>query len=349
MHGPPRRVLVRLPNWIGDIVMATPALAALRRHWPSAQLTVAGPPHAAALLAGSHLHDGLVELPSRKVAGLAGMRGSVEALKAGDHDLAFVLTNSFSSALVVRLAEVGVRVGYVGGGRGLLLTHRVSRGREAGYHQMPVPMVEQYFRLLEAVGVPRGDPKTVLATTEQEEREADAWLKQAGLEGTEPLFGIHPGSSFGPSKLWYPEKFAAVADELTARRGGRVVVFCGPTEQGLARSIAVAARCSPVTAADVPLGLGALKAVVRRLKLLVTTDTGPRHLGPAFDVPTVVVMGSTDPRFTNTNLGKTLVVRSDVDCSPCQRKVCPIDHRCMTRLEPAHVLAASERLLAGGG
>ncbi|MDG2149331.1 MAG: lipopolysaccharide heptosyltransferase II [Planctomycetota bacterium] len=345
--GPPQRVLVRLPNWIGDIVMATPALAALRRHWPSAELTVAGPPHAGPLLAGTELHDRLIELPSRRVAGLAGLRGSVEALKAGEHDLAFVFTNSFSSALVVALAGIRSRIGYVGGGRTLLLTHRVFRGREAGYHQMPVPMVEQYFRLLEAANVPRGSPRTVLATTEQEECEAEAWLKKMGLEGIEPLFGIHPGSSFGPSKLWYPEKFAAVADELSARWGGRVIVFCGPSEQGLARSIAVAANCRPVTAADVPLGLGALKAVVRRLKLLVSTDTGPRHLGPAFDVPTVVVMGSTDPRFTNTNLERSLVVRSGVDCSPCQRKVCPIDHRCMTRLEPAHVLAASERLLAG--
>jgi heptosyltransferase-2 len=208
-------------------------------------------------------------------------------------------------------------------------------------------MVEEYFRLLEEGGVPRGDSHTVLATTESEEAEAAAWLEHFDLGAAEPLFGIHPGSSFGPSKLWYPEKFAAVADGLTQRWGGRVVVFCGPTEQGLARSIAALARRPLVTAADDPLSLGALKAVVRRLTLLVSTDTGPRHLGPAFDIPTVVLMGATDPRFTNTNLGRSLVVRSGVECSPCQRKVCPIDHRCMTRLEPAHVFAAVRRLLSG--
>lgn len=326
--------------------MATPALAALRRHWPDARLTVAGPAHAAPLLAGSGLHDALVELSSRKVAGWAGMRRSIREVRAGRHDIAFVLTNSFSSALVVARAGVGVRVGFAGGGRGVFLTHAVPRGREAGYHQLPVPMVEEYFRLLESVGVPRGDPHTVLATTTAEEREAEIWLEGSGIGCGERLFGIHPGSSFGPSKLWYPEKFAAVADALTARWGGRALVFCGPTEQGLARSIASAARTPVVTAADRPLSLGALKAVIRRLDLLVSTDTGPRHLGPAFDVPTVVIMGPTDPRFTNTNLGRSLVVRAGVDCSPCQLKACPIDHRCMTRLEPEHVLAAASRLLS---
>ncbi len=331
--------------------MATPALAALRAHWPQASLAVAGPGHAKPLLAGSGLHDSLIELPRRKVVGLAGLAASVRMLRKGQHDLAILLTNSFSTALVAARAGIPDRVGYGGGGRGWLLTHSLPRGREAGYHSLPVPMVEDYFRVLEAVGVPRGSHRTVLGVTDEDDREAQEWLAQVGLEGEAPLFGIHPGSSFGPSKLWYPEKFAAVADALVERRGGKVVVFCGPAERGLARtiagSVAGAATGHVVTAADVPLALGPLKAVVRRLELLVTTDTGPRHFGPAFDVPTVVVMGSTDPRFTNTNLARSLVVRSGVDCSPCQRKVCPIDHRCMTRLEPLHVMAAVERLLSG--
>ena len=270
----------------------------------------------------------------------------VRRLAAGRHELGFLLTNSFSSALVLRWAGVPRRVGHAGGGRGPLLTTAVVRGQEAGFHALPTPMVESYFRLLEAAGVPRGDHHTRLGVTPEQEAEAVGWRRTVGLRDEGPLFGIHPGTSFGPSKLWYPEKFAAVADALVARRGGQAVVFCGPGEEPLARTIAGAARTPVVTAADVPLGLGALKAVVRDLDLLVTTDTGPRHLGPAFGVPTVVVMGSTDPRFTNTNLQRSLVVRTGVDCSPCQRKVCPIDHRCMTRLGPERVLAAAERLLA---
>jgi len=325
--------------------MATPALAAARRHWPDAHVTLAGPAHAGPLLAGAGLHDELVVLPARRAAGWSGLHAAARRLAAGHHDLGLLLTNSFSSALIMALARVPRRVGYAAGGRSPFLTQALTRGRESGFHHRPAPMVEDYFRIVEAVGAPRGDPHYRLGTTDEEERVALAWMEAVGLDPGGPLFGIHPGSSFGPSKLWYPERFAEVADAMVERRGGQVVVFCGPDEAGLARSIAAAARAPVVTAADVTLDLGSLKAVIRRLDLLVSTDTGPRHIGPAFDVPTVVVMGSTDPRFTNTNLGTSIVVRSEVACSPCQLKVCPIDHRCMTRLGPDQVLAAAGRLL----
>lgn len=346
---PPGRVLVRLPNWVGDIVMATPALAALRRHWPEAHLVAAGPAHAVPLLAGSALVDDVLTLPPRRGTGLAGLARAVRLMAAGRHELAILFTNSISSALVAALARVPLRVGHAGSGRTPLLTHAVPRGRERGFHHAPQPMVEAYFRLLEHVGVPRGDPHYVLTVTPEDAREAQAWKLAVGVPPDARCIGIHPGSSFGPSKLWITERFAAVADALQQRLGATVLVFCGPGEEPLAHHIAASARLPVITAADVPLSLGGLKAVVRELDLLVTTDTGPRHFGPAFDVPTVVVMGSTDPRFTNTNLGRTLVVRSGVACSPCQLKVCPIDHRCMTRLQPEHVLAAVTRLLSAPG
>lgn len=339
-------MLVRLPNWIGDVVMATPLLRALRKALPDAALVAAGPGHARALLEGlPHLDDCLV-LPPR--AGLGAVAANARVVAAADCDAALLLTNSFSSALVAWRAGIGERVGYREGGRGLLLSSGPRHPREAGRHRMPTPMVDYYARLLRWVGVPADGHRTELVTSAADETEADAWLQRAGLDGEGgPLVGVHPGSSFGPSKLWYPERFAAVLDRLAETDGARGVVFCGPTERDLARAIAAAASTPVATAADDPMSLGTLKAVIRRLTLLITTDTGPRHLAPPFDVPSVVLMGSTDPRFTNTNLHDSLVLREDVHCSPCQLKVCPIDHRCMTRLEPSRVVAAARRLLPG--
>ncbi|MFT7462822.1 MAG: heptosyltransferase-2 [Pseudohongiellaceae bacterium] len=343
----PERLLVRLPNWIGDVVMATPALAALRRHWPATHITVGGPAHCLPLLSGSSLFDSFLELPRRNVAGWAGLLASSRLVASGHFNQGVLLTNSFSSALVLALARVPARAGYRGGGRGALLTASLSHPREPGLHRLPTPMVEYYFRLLEHLGVPRGDHHYQLETTAEDELQADEWLQRQGLSEAHPLVGFHPGSSFGPSKLWYADRFAAVADGLAAKAGARVVVFCGPGERDLAREIAAVAKSSVVTAADDMMSLATLKAVIRRLDLLISTDTGPRHFGPAFDVPTVVLMGSTDPRFTNTNLSCSDVLREPVFCSPCQKKVCPIDHRCMTQLTVERVLGQSLKRIVG--
>jgi len=207
--------------------MATPALAALRSHWGTTHITVGGPAHCGPLLSGSDLFDASVVLPRRTVAGVAGMLASTKRVAEGRFDRAILLTNSFSSALVVALARIPRRAGYRGGGRGMLLTESLSHPREAGRHRLPTPMVEYYFRLLEKIGVPRGDHHYRLATTDEDEQLADDWLKRQGLADARPLVGIHPGSSFGPSKLWYPERFAEVARGLSSQRGARVAVFCG--------------------------------------------------------------------------------------------------------------------------
>ncbi len=350
---------MRVPNWIGDIVMATPVLRAVRAHWPEAQITAAGPPHAAAILGGSSRVDAVVPLPMRGPGGGPGALprrlGTAwkagRCLREGRFDLGLVLTNSFSSALALRLAGVPRRVGYGGGGRGPLLTRRLVARREGGRHRSPEPMVESYLRLLDLLGVARAGHRYELFVTDDDEQRASTWLREAGWDDGAPLVGIHPGASFGPSKLWLPEHFASVANTLVARYGARVIVFCGPREADLARSIAERAGSSVLAAADAPIALSTLKAMVRRLSLLISIDTGPRHFGAAFDVPTVVLMGSTDPRFTNTNLHSSAVVRTAPACSPCQRKHCPrvgAEHMlCMTTLTPAMVLAAAEGLLAG--
>jgi heptosyltransferase-2 len=229
----------------------------------------------------------------------------------------------------------------------MLLTQRLPSQPEAKFHRMPQPMPEFYFRLVEAVGVPRAGHRTWLAVRPEDDARAGEWLARHAFTDDVPLYGMHGGASFGPSKLWYPERWAAVADTLHARHGGRTLLFCGPGEEHTVRAIAAAAKSPVASAVEDPIDLRLLKALCKRLSLMVCTDAGPRHIAVAFDVPTVALLGSTDPRFSNTNMQHTLVVRTGVECSPCHLKVCPIDHRCMTRISPEMVLAACERVLAG--
>jgi heptosyltransferase-2 len=340
-------VLVRLPNPIGDMVMCTPALEAIKAHWPGSRLVVAGPGHCVPLLEGLPYLDGIVPVAARKQAGLSGMSGAAAGLRRERFELALLFANSFSSALTVLLSGVPRRVGYAGGGRSLMLTERLPSQPEAKFHRMPQPMPEFYFRIVEAVGVPRGSHRTGLAVRDEDDERAAQWLARHELAGDVPLYGMHGGASFGPSKLWYPERWAAVADRLHERHGGRTILFCGPGEEQTVREIAAAAKSPVASAVDDPIDLRLLKAMCKRLSLMVCTDAGPRHIAVAFDVPTVALLGPTDPRFSNTNMQKTLVVRTGVECSPCHLKVCPIDHRCMTRISPELVLAACERVLAG--
>lgn len=343
---------MRLPNPIGDTVMSVPAWRALRAHWPQARICAVGPGSAAALLEGLDCFDDLRALPARKAAGgAAALRAEARRLRAERFDLALLGANSFSSAWMAWRTGAARRVGYGGGGRDWLLSDVVPSAPEAPFHRRPVPMVEFYFRLVERVGVPRGDHRTGLAVSARDEEQAQAWLQRHGLLDGGPIYGLHGGASFGPSKLWYPDRWAAVADELHRRHGGRTILFCGPGEEADVRAIAAAARSPVASAADDPIDLRTLKAVMRRLSLMVATDAGPRHVAVAFDVPTVALLGPTDPRFSNTNLRRSALVRVDLPCSPCHEKTCPLagdaQHRCMRDITPAMVLAAAGRVLGG--
>jgi len=149
-----------------------------------------------------------------------------------------------------------------------------------------------------------------------------------------------PGAAFGPSKQWPPERFAAVADALVAEYGARVLLLHGPDEAAVADAVAAHAR-TPLLRLPGPPSVAQLKAAVSLLDLMVSNDTGPRHLAVAFGVPVVCVMGPTSPRYTASPWERGEVVRIEVDCGPCQRPYCATDHRCMTGIAPARVVRAA--------
>ncbi len=343
----PSRILVVIPNWVGDVVMATPVLAALRAHFADARITYLMRRYVNDILDGCGWHDQVFHWPTsgglaREVYTLRMAR----RLRGQRFDLALLLTNSFRSALAAWRAGVRRRVGYAREGRGWLLTDRLRALRAHGEF-VPAPVLDYYVRLAEYVGCPVADRRLHLGLTPQQERAGETLLRRYGLDDDQPYAVINPGAAFGASKCWPAERFAAVCDRLRDEHGLRSVLIGNPkTEAELMQAIADAARSAPVCCIDPPTTLGSLKVMVREASLLVCNDTGPRHYGNAFDVPTVTIFGPTHQEWTDTGYEREVKLQVPVECGPCQLKRCPIDLRCLTNLTVDMVMDAVRTVLA---
>jgi heptosyltransferase-2 len=337
-----RSVVVFCPNWVGDVVMATPAFECLRAGFPQARITGVIRPYARRVVEDAPWFDRLIESRDKTLAGFK--RLAVELRRLAP-DLAVLMPNSFRAALLARLGGARQIIGYRRGGRALLLTGGPPPRREAG-RILPVPMVDAYLEICRWMGLAApAAPRPRLFMSPRRRREADALLRAAGVKPDEILVGLNPGARFGASKCWPPEHFARLAERLSRRWACRVILFAGPGEEEIARRIAADCRAPLIDTSGMRVDLGLLKPLVRRCQLLVTNDTGPRQYAVAFGVPAVVIMGPTDPRYTDTNLDQTTVLRRELPCSPCHLKRCPGDHACMHGITPDEVFAACERIL----
>ena len=349
---PPENIAVFLPNWVGDVVMATPALRALRRHFGSACITHVGRAAALATLSGTAWADRALLETSTQPPVAANFLAQVGRLRAARFSRAVLLPNSFRSALLARLAGVRWIAGYARGGRGWLLTHRLTPPRQADGRFLPISAVRYYLDLTEAVGAPPEPPRMELGVTPAEAHEAERVLADARVNPRRPIVMLNPGAAFGASKLWAAERFGALADMLVERHGAQIVVNAAPSERPIAGRVVAAMRHAPaVSFAERDNTIGLLKALMRRCRLLVTNDTGARHVAAAMGIGVVTLFGSTDPRWSQIDYEYERIVRASVPCSPCQRKVCPqppgpLRNQCMAAITPEAVLGACDDVLA---
>jgi heptosyltransferase-2 len=186
-----------------------------------------------------------------------------------------------------------------------------------------------------------------LYTTQRDETAADTVWQQAGYASCGEVICLNPGAAFGAAKHWQTVYFADLARRLVDERKCGVLILCGPGERDLARDIVrQAARLSVHALADHPLSLGLTKACIRRADLLITTDSGPRHFAAAFNRPVITLFGPTHIAWTETYYPKAVHLQKEVACGPCQRRVCPLDHRCMKLLTPVEVFETAMVLLS---
>lgn len=349
----PQRVLVVLPNWIGDLVMATPTLRAARHLYPHAHITALVRSPIKPVIEGCPWVDRIATIrPRRK--GRADVRRTgpfnlARRLAAGRFDLAILLPNSFRSALIARLAGIPRRVGYDRDGRGFLLTDRLLPRRTQGRF-IPVSTRDYYLGLVRYLGAADPDPTMQLFTRPQDDQRADDILRGAAFDPSGPrrLVLVNPGASYGQAKMWYPDRFAAVADRCAQELGAAVAVTGSPRERPILDRVIASARTPLIDLPRLGVDLTLLKSVIRRSSLMVTNDTGPRHIAAAMNVPVVTIFGPTDPAWTDIGFERERQVMVPVFCGPCQKKNCPLDHRCMTQVTPQMVFEKAAELLQPG-
>ena len=336
---------VLLPNWIGDAVMATPALRSLRGlAGPTGRLAVFGKPHICDVLRGLGWIDAFVELNPKKDA-----RKAAGLIRGQSLNQLVLLPNSLRSAWLARRAGVPERIGYARPLRTPLLTTVLREPKRNG-QRLQLPTLDHYLQLAYAAGGDYVSPELELATTDEDRNAADAAWQDLGLPPGDRVVVFNSGGAFGASKRWPDEHFATLARRLHDKLGLAVLVNCGPAEQELARNIVeLAHRPSVVSLAGRDLPVGLAKAVVERSRLLVSTDSGPRFFGIAFRKPVVTLFGPTDPRHSDTHYAEETTLSLDLDCQPCWASSCPLGHhKCMEDLSVERAFGAIKHRLGEG-
>jgi lipopolysaccharide heptosyltransferase II len=336
-------ILVVAPNWLGDVVMALPAIADVRRHFAGATLTIAARAPLAALAALVPGVDETIALEGGRGARIvATLRRNARRLRAGRFDATLLLPNSFHAALVAFGARIPERWGYRTDCRAPMLTRAVARPRAPRMHQ-----AEYYQHLTSALGFPAGPLRAEICVDARHRADADRLLRAHGWDGG-PLVGIAPGAAYGSAKRWLPDRMGAVAARL-ARDGHASVVLVGAdadrdtveivTRTASAEGAAPGRVLNLAGKTDLPV----LAGVLSRCRAFVSNDSGAMHLAAAVDVPVVAIFGPTREWATSPLPGpsriETAIVRTDVPCRPCMLRTCPIDHRCMTRIAVDDVMA----------
>jgi heptosyltransferase-2 len=356
-HEDPRRILVVQPSWVGDAVMATPTLRSLRERFPAAHIAYLMKRYVKDIYTGMPWADQIITYRTGKVAKKKSGNGQffdlAARLRAGRFDLAVLLPNSFKTALVCKMAGIDRIVGYDRDGRGFLLTDKLLPVKDKGKF-VPSPIVKYYLGLANYLGGTSRDLRMELFVTDSERREAESVLARCGLEptldrpgskGQPPLVILNVGAQYGAAKLWKQEYFAELADRLMDELNATVLISATAKERPIVEAITRHMRRAGVDLSNKGMTLGSLKEIVRRCDLMVTNDTGPRHIAAAMDVPVVTVFGPTHPEWTEIYYPRERQVAVKVFCGPCQKKVCPLDHRCITRVTPAMVWERAVGLL----
>ncbi|MEW6335107.1 MAG: lipopolysaccharide heptosyltransferase II [Thermodesulfobacteriota bacterium] len=335
------KILVRGTNWIGDVVMTLPALAAIRRRWPAARLFVLTKPWVAELYRLSPDVDEVIlfEEPGRH-AGVGGLWRLGAELRRYRLDCAILLQNAIEAAILARIAGIPRRAGYNSDGRGLLLTHSVRRTRAI----RRVHQIDYYLRMVEALGCRPAERTVHLHPAGDYAGISERFFREWGIRAGDPLIGVAPGAAYGPAKKWFPDRFASVVDRLLDETGGQAILFGSDGDRESTAEVNNHARHRLIDAAG-RTNLREAIALISRCDLFISNDTGLMHIAGALGIPMVAIFGSTNPETTSPAGAMSVVIHRDVDCSPCLKPVCPTDFRCMERIGADEVYGAARRLM----
>ncbi|MGB6670463.1 MAG: lipopolysaccharide heptosyltransferase II [Candidatus Acidiferrum sp.] len=331
------KILIRATNWVGDAIMALPALRVVRSHFPDAQITILARPYVSAIYKNQQVCDSMILVDDKN--------DLVNELRAQEFDAALLLQNAFQAAWLAWRAGIPERIGYARDGRSLLLTKAI-----AVPHAGEIPAHEQfyYLELLRRAGWLDTLPDESfikLHVPEEDRRRAAEFLLTSGTNPANLRIAIGAGASYGSAKCWPPDRFAELANRLQLKAGIDVILFGTSGEATVSSAIAAGLHRPPIDLTG-KTSIADLPALLSNCHLFIGNDSGAMHVAAAVGLPVVAVFGPTDPFGTAPVTPRCTIVQEKPYCSPCFLRRCPTDHRCMTRITPAAVESAARHWIS---
>jgi len=334
------KILVWLPSPLGDAVMCTPALRAIRKKFSHADISFLASNTVRQVLSPSSFADQWLPLEG-------GFFSQVLRLRREKFDRVILLKNSFGSALTVFAAGISKRLGYTRDARGLFLTNKITPVKEKTGRFAAFAMIDYYLRLCESIGCDVKNRQTELSLDKNDVDALERILPSL-FDQSAPVVILVPGGAFGTSKCWPAIRFAETADSLIRDHDAKVVISVAPNEieEQIASSICADSKNELYNLANTPLTLGQLKALYSKASLVITNDTGPRHIAIALRRKVVTLFGPNDPAWTKPDYDDEIEIVGTADCVPCAKPKCyKEEHLCMISISVDQVVNAAEELL----
>ncbi|KPA12260.1 ADP-heptose:LPS heptosyltransferase [Candidatus Magnetomorum sp. HK-1] len=341
-HRKIRRILIRSTNWIGDAIMTTPAVRAIRNHFPHAHITMLAKPWVVPVFANSPHVDQIISYDENlNYNGLKGKIQLINDLREQKFDTAILLQNAIEAAIIAFFSGIPMRVGFNTDGRHLLLTHPIQCTKEI----KQIHQTRYYVRMLEGAGINSDGYDLELYVGNQDRQYAYQFLCSIEKNPNIKWIGINPSATYGNAKQWFPERFAQLADKICESYNAGILIFGGPKDRDLGEKVRLMMNNPAVNLAG-KTSLGQAIALIQQCHVFVTNDSGLMHIACALKTPLAAIFGSTNP-ITTGPIGKnTQIVQVPTPCSPCLKTDCPKPHHtCMDSVSVESVFKTVKDLL----
>ncbi|PKN76515.1 MAG: lipopolysaccharide heptosyltransferase II [Deltaproteobacteria bacterium HGW-Deltaproteobacteria-10] len=332
------KILIRATNWIGDAILTIPAVDSIRATYPQAHIAILAKPRVADVY---RLFTDINEviIYEDQYDNARGVLRLARRLRKDNFDLAVLLQNAIEAAIMSCGAGIPRRAGYNSDGRGILLTHRVLRSSEI----IKMHQIDYYLEMVKALGCVAVN-KEMHLETKINRHDAQNVLKEYMPDHEKGIIGIAPGATFGPAKRWFPERFAAVADKIADACDYRIILLGGKDDWEIAEEVRRFAKTELLNLAG-KTNLKEAVYLISQCRLFISNDSGLMHIAGALNIPTIAIFGSTNPQTTSPAGNSSTVVRKAVSCSPCLKKTCPTDFRCMELISVEDVWQTAQKIL----
>jgi heptosyltransferase-2 len=334
-------ILIRGTNWIGDVVMTLPAIAAIRKTFPQAKISVLVKPWVAETFnLCPDVDEVIIYQRPGAHSGITGLFRLIKELRARKFDAAILLQNAIEAAIITLLAGIPIRAGYNSDARGLLLTHSVKRTKTT----REIHQIHYYLEMVKSLGCKSADTDAYLQLPDDYGSLANRLIQEHGIDNHKLFVGMAPGATYGAAKKWYPERFALVADRLSEDFSAEIILFGSKGDQDSADAVQRHAKQKLINVAG-KTNLREAIALIARCRLFISNDSGLMHVAGALNISTIAIFGSTNPLTTSPPGNRSVVIHKNVSCAPCLKQTCPKSFECMDQISAGEVYEAAKKQL----